>query len=160
MSTAPTSVGIVPSTTNNLTPNGVPANIGISVEWGGGLKFDNNNDILLASGSLYTTQRVVRAILTNPQEVNSSSVVVFEADNLYDPTYGAGIGRDVNGVSDDNTRADRKKRIKASLSLDPTIDQTQPIDVEFMLDITTQTEYGVITYTDLSGDTQSIGIPT
>lgn len=120
--------------------------------WGKGLQFSASNDLRLATDVEYARQRIIHALLNGPVETDANGVVVVPADNLFAQDWGAGLGRDVNGVNDWRTKESQEARIKTTLSKEPSIDQTKPITVEFRRDDERNVEYVAIKCTTLDGN--------
>lgn len=63
--------------------------------WGGDLAASANGDLLLADPTTTGEQRVLRRLLTNPQLIDASGNVQASADYTFEPSYGAGLPRQV-----------------------------------------------------------------
>ena len=50
-------------------------------------------DLLTVSGSTQGSQRVLRRLLTNPAQLDSSGNVTIPGDYIFHPNYGAGLPR-------------------------------------------------------------------
>lgn len=125
--------------------------------YGGGLQFGPSNDLFTATGVELSRQRVIHMLLSGPLETDASGETVRPADDPYNPDYGAGLGRDVDGPMDNFAQEQREARIRAALYTEPTVDQTKPIDVQFGQDRERGINYVIIRYTTLDGDTATVG---
>lgn len=59
------------------------------------LALSDTGDIALVTDSQMSLQRILRRLLTNPQEVDVSGNVVATGDYLWQQTYGAGVGKQI-----------------------------------------------------------------
>lgn len=79
---------------------------GVSHYYGGDVALSPTGDLGRASGPEYSKQRVVRRLLTNPGEY------------IFQPTYGAGLGRRVGKSIDAAAVA---ALIRGQMALEPTV---------------------------------------
>lgn len=124
------------------------------LDWGGDLSFGPSNDLRLATDVAYANQRVVRRLLTGPEQRDRAGNVVQPADNLFEPLYGAGLNRDIDGNMSAAATAEKRTRINSAMHREPAVDQTKPIELDFVSDPATNIEYAIVKYTttdDLNG---------
>jgi hypothetical protein len=129
----------------------------LSKGYGGGLQFGPTNDLLTVSSTLYSQQRVEHLLLSGAVITDENGVVVRTANDLFAQDRGAGLARDVDGISDALSQADREARIKTALTTEPTVDQTQPVTVYFFSDPQTGVEMVIIQYVTIEGVPVSTG---
>jgi len=130
------------------------------LDWSGDLSFGPSNDLRIATDVAFSNQRVVRRLLTGPEKRDRSGNVTQPADNLFDPTYGAGLNRDIDGNMSAAAKAERRTRINAAMHAEPAVDQTQPVALDFMSDPASNTEYAVIQYTTTDDLNGIVGVPS
>lgn len=128
------------------------------LNWRGGLEFGPSNDLRIATRASFSQQRIIRALLTGSAQTNENNIVIRAADNLFAQDWGAGLSRDVEGVSDDGTRADREARAKSALAREPVVDQTQPVNVTFFMDRENSIEYMLVECTSIEGDPVTVAL--
>lgn len=130
----------------------------IAKVYGGGLQFSPSNDILLTTGVEFSRQRIIHRLLSAPVETDTTGVVTRPADDPFNQTYGAGLGRDVEGSMSPLAQEDQEVRIREALNQEPTVDQTQPITVQFGSDPAQGFSYVLIQCTTIDGDPVTVGL--
>ena len=130
----------------------------VSLNYGSGLEFGPSNDLRIVTDVEFSRQRIVRLLLTGPAQTDETGAIVTPADNLFEQAWGAGLGRDVEGASTPEARADRESRIKTAMTREPTVDQSKPVTVEFAHEPSTGTEYTLVQYTTVDGAPVTVGL--
>jgi hypothetical protein len=96
--------------------------------WNGDFAIDDTGDLVLAVDSATTSdatvQRCTRMLMTSPQLFDPFGNPIGEADDIFHPTYGAGLRAEVGENFDDAVLAAIKARILNALASDPGVAQT------------------------------------
>jgi hypothetical protein len=94
----------------------------VALTFGGDWQTDPRGDLVLvqdtATAFPATIQRVIQIIFTNPRRFDQSGNPVGRADDLFNPSYGAGTDQDVGQLATAGLLADLVSRIQAGLALD------------------------------------------
>lgn len=126
----------------------------ISLEAGGDFELLPNGDLKLAIDTPNTTdatrQRLIRLLLTSPRLFDDAGRPVSTPDDLFNPTYGAGLPAEVGQPPTEIVPAIQARVIKA-LRQDPSVDRIQPIEVAVKQVGVTMVQVSV-TCTAISGD--------
>lgn len=83
-------------------------------EFGNDLMLSGAGDLIATSGSTLSNQRIIRRLLTNP------------GDYIWEPTYGAGLGRYIGQLNTPDTYNQIKAVITSQMYLETSVSQTPP----------------------------------
>lgn len=97
-----------------------------------------NQDFLLTpSGSIQTAQgwdsfrqRIVRRMITNPAQTLPSGITT-PPDYIYNPSFGCGLGSEVDQPGDADSLAVIERKISLGVLQDPETDTTVPPNIVF-----------------------------
>lgn len=100
-------------------------NVEIALDYGGDFSLDEQGNIALVidtyDNPAATQQRVTLMVMTNPTLYDDNGTPIARADDMFNPTYGAGlrlaVGQDITPTLISGIRA----RIMAALAADPGI---------------------------------------
>jgi hypothetical protein len=96
----------------------------IALDWSGDFQYDSTGDLILAidtpSAPTATNQRLIRLILTSPNIVVKGQPVAF-ADDIFHPTWGAGLRAYVDETFNAATLQRLANRIRQQLAADPAV---------------------------------------
>jgi alpha-beta hydrolase superfamily lysophospholipase len=128
----------------------------VSLDWSGDFQYDSTGDLILAvdttDAPTATNQRLIRLILTAPNIVVNGQPVAF-ADDIFHPTWGAGLRAYVDDTFNATTLQKLTNHIMQMLSADPAVAASpRPTVTSNMVGPNAATV--AITYTDTLGQKQ------
>lgn len=94
--------------------------------WNGDCSAAANGDLLTASDSERSKQRILRRLLTNPAQKDAAGNVVVPGDYIFHPDYGAGLPRMVGSLA---TPAEIRARIRGQMLLETSVARSPPPDI-------------------------------
>ena len=94
--------------------------------YGNDLALSATGDLLLADGDDESKQRVLRRLLTNPTQYDTSGKVTATGDYLWQPEYGAGLPTYIGAVLDEQELG---ALIEAQMYLEDSVVQDPPPQV-------------------------------
>lgn len=128
------------------------------LNWSGDLDFSDSGDLRVVDGQDYAMQRVARRLLTNPAVRDSVGGIVVMGDDMFNQDYGAGLGRDVDGLDTAQNRAQRTARIKEALAQEPSVDQSVAPTITEMYDPSTGIDIIVVEFKAMTGNQVKLGL--
>lgn len=99
--------------------------------WQGDLTFDSTGDFAFVQGQDYSTQRVIRRLLTNPAQYDSNGDVILPADDKFNMDYGVGLGRAIDETDSNDLRRFIAAKTREGMAQEATVDQASAPNIEF-----------------------------
>lgn len=128
----------------------------IALDWSGDFQYDSTGDLILAldtpDAPTATNQRLVRLILTAPNIVVNGHPVAY-ADDIFHPTWGAGLRAYVDDTFNAATLQKLTNHILQALAADPAVAASPRPTVTSNL-VGPNTATIAIAYTDTLGQKQ------
>jgi hypothetical protein len=95
------------------------------LDYGTDLALQANGDLLLAVDNANlttaTVQRIMRLLNTNPALYNDAGIYISAPEDVFNPTYGAGLPAEIGQMITPAFTADIQARIVNALNYDPSI---------------------------------------
>ena len=132
--------------------------VDVHLPWLGDCSWDDNGDLLLASESTLSEQRVVRTLLTNSVELDSNGETVSPPDDMFHPEFGKSLGRDIDGMMTAEANIDRASRIYSGMARESTVDQAVCPVVRFQEDPRNNKLVCLVEYVTLEGQIVQTGV--
>lgn len=102
----------------------------ISLDWNGDLPITPSGSIQMAVGWTRVRQRIIRRIISNPARILPDGTFTA-ADDVFAPTFGAGLGSLVDQTFNQDFEAELERRIAQGVLEDVDVDSTVPPSIIF-----------------------------
>lgn len=110
----------------------------VALSYGGDFVLDATGDLLLVDDAdgewAALQQRVIQMLLTSPQLADGSgNVIPGSADDVFNPTAGAGLRRSIGNLENNALLAEIEARVMDNLALDPDVAPYPAPQLEFVV---------------------------
>ena len=127
------------------------------LDLGGDLNFTAGGDLQMADDPTLTNQRLGRRFFTSPQEPDGQGGTL-PADYIFDTTFGAGLGRLIDGTYDSQTIAAIQRSVVGQARLEPGVAQSPQPSVSVTPDPGNSGVLDIqMTYTTAQGNPAQVG---
>lgn len=123
----------------------------VDLPWGGDFTYDATGDLVLATGDNAIRERLIRMILTSPNLVVDGVAIGF-ADDIYHPTWGAGLRAQVGETMNATQQNALAGRIRQQLAADASVATSPPPSVAYST--SGNAMFLKVTYYDTNGQKQ------